>query len=229
MKHMLKLLVKNLYLSRKFHVMLSKSSLIGISSVFEGKNRVGKNTVFDGYMGRCSYIGNNAWLECVKIGRYCAIANGVSVATGRHPMNMVSQHPMFYSTAKQNGYTYIDQTIYEERIFADAQKKYDVVIENDVWIGLNAVLIGGVKIGNGAVIAAGAVVTKDVPDYAVVAGVPARIIRYRFDNQQIQMLLHDAWWNKDEIWLKNHTYAFSGVDEYLSVIKKSASEELNDE
>ena len=69
------------------------------------------------------------------------------------------------------------------------------MIGNDVWIGSHSLLLGGIRIGDGAVIAAGAVVTHDVPDYAVVGGVPAKIIKYRFDRMTIQRLQDSKWWN----------------------------------
>jgi serine acetyltransferase len=76
--------------------------------------------------------------------------------------------------------------------------KGDITIENDVWIGAKATVMSGIKIGNGAVVAAGSVVTKDVPPYAIVAGNPAKIVKYRFDESQIEKLLQISWWNWDE-------------------------------
>lgn len=222
---MLKAYIKNLILSKKYRVQIAKNAIVGYSSVFEGKNSIGNNTVFEGFLGRGSYIGSRAWIERAKIGRYCSIANGVMLAVGRHPMEMISQHPMFYSVAKQNGHTYVTGDFYQERVYADPEGRYDVLIGNDVWIGTRATILGNVKVGNGAVIAAGAVVTKDVPDYAIVAGVPAKIIRYRFSEDVIENLLQDKWWNKDEKWLEKNVNAFHSVEDYSELMEKNELED----
>lgn len=215
---MLKDYIKNTYLAWKYKIKIAKNAKVGYTSEFEGKNCIGNYTVFDGYIGRGSYIGSHAWVERAKIGRYCSIANNVTTAIGRHAMEMVSQHPMFYSTAKQNGYTYVKEDCYVERIYADESGRYDIIIGNDVWIGTGAIILGNIKIGNGAVVAAGTVVTKDVPDYAVVAGVPAKIIRYRFSDEEIKKLLNDSWWEKDESWIETHVHAFQDIRKYSNLM-----------
>ncbi len=92
---------------------------------------------------------------------------------------------------------------------------YNAIIGNDVWIGSNVLIIGGIKIGDGAIVAAGAVVTKDVPPYAIVGGIPARIIRFRFDKEQINKLLELKWWNKDDDWLIKNNYLFCNVEMFF--------------
>ena len=108
---------------------------------------------------------------------------------------MISTHPVFFSTRMQSGYTFADESYFEEY--------RGTTIGNDVWIGANAIVIDGVRIGDGAVVAAGAVVTKDVPAYAIVGGVPARIIRYRFLQTDIDVLLKINWWLLPDKVLKN--------------------------
>lgn len=216
---MIKNMLKNIYLSKKFGVIISKTAKIGISACFEGKNKIGQDTVFDGYLGRGSYIGSRSWIERASIGRYCSIANNVMLAVGRHPTEMVSQHPMFYSTAKQNGYSYVRTDVYEERLYADEDNRYDVIIGNDVWIGTGAIILGNVKVGTGAVIGAGTVVTKDVPEYAIVTGVPAKVVRYRFSDTEINKLLSDKWWEKDEKWICNNVKSFCDISEYSKLIE----------
>lgn len=118
----------------------------------------------------------------VTIGSYCSIAAGVLfIAAGEHPMSLVSTYP-FGGAAR-------DQT------------KGPITVGNDVWIGSRAIVLSGVTIGHGAVVGAGSVVTKDVPPYAVVAGNPARLIRYRFEPEVIADLLAIRWWDwtDDEI------------------------------
>jgi acetyltransferase-like isoleucine patch superfamily enzyme len=91
-----------------------------------------------------------------------------------------------------------------------------VVIGNDVWIGMNAIILAGVKIGNGAVVGAGAVVTHSVPAYAIVAGVPAKILRYRYTEDQRAELLKIAWWNWSDEKIKNNAdYFYGGVDNFI--------------
>lgn len=121
----------------------------------------------------------------VKIGRYCSFGRNVMVFDANHPTNFISTHPYFYEPSY--GYT--------SEFHA---KQVGKVIENDVWIGHNALILPNVKrIGNGAIIGAGAVVTKDVPDYAIVGGNPAKIIKYRFTEETINKLLQEQWWEKD--------------------------------
>ena len=87
-------------------------------------------------------------------------------------------------------------------------------IGNDVWIGEDVKIIGGVTIGDGAIVATGATVTKDVPPYAIVGGVPAKVIRYRFDMPTIDFLLKDKWWDKPVDWIKSYAQEFKHIDLY---------------
>ena len=120
-----------------------------------------------------------------KIGRYCSIAPGVCIFNGNHPLDHLSMHPFFYNPNLGHAS--------EERI-----GRRWIEIGHDVWLGRNALITPSVKrIGNGAVVGAGAVVTKDVPDFAVVVGNPARIIRYRFDKETIDRINELQWWAKD--------------------------------
>ena len=91
--------------------------------------------------------------------------------------------------------------MFKERLSIDGRS---CIIGNDVWIGNDVRIIGGITIGDGAIVGLGAVVTKDVPPYAVVGGVPAKIIRYRFEQDKIEELLRDKWWNKEEEWIKDN-------------------------
>ena len=100
--------------------------------------------------------------------------------------------------------------------YLNSEKKISIEIGNDVWIGSRATILEGVNIGDGVVVAAGAVVTKDVPPYAIVGGVPARIIRYRFDEETIQNLLKMKWWEKDQEWIQNHADDFDDVKQLFS-------------
>lgn len=192
----LKVALKRLYFRLSYHnknVRLEKGTKIGFYSCFEGYNRIGANTEFDGKIGLCSYIGEN----CVifgSIGRFCSIASGTTTLCGTHPTNFVSTSPVFYSTTKtQCGITFSKRILFDE--YRRTSTGANVEIGNDVWIGGKVLILPGISIGNGAIIGAGTVLTKDVPPYAIVAGNPGKVIRYRYSEQQIKELQKSNWWD----------------------------------
>lgn len=205
--------------SRKKHVRLQSRVKVASSSVFEGHNYIGRDTFFSGSLGYASYVGNEAALMG-KIGKYCSIASGVKVINGFHPTcEGVSTHPAFYSTKNSVGLSCVNEDCFEEYRYADTEKRYAVVVGNDVWIGTDAILMAGVTIGDGAVIAAGAVVTKDVAPYSIVGGVPAKEIKKRFDEEKIEDLLKLQWWNKDEKWMQQNADKFMDTDRFFAEVK----------
>lgn len=120
----------------------------------------------------------------LRIGRFCSFASGVTILTGcNHRTDWISTYPF--------------QQVYgpDRPLPFPSRSKGDVVIGHDVWVGVDALILSGVTIGNGAVIAARSVVTKDVPPYAIVAGSPARVVKYRFDEETIAALQAIAWWD----------------------------------
>lgn len=112
---------------------------------------------------------------------------------------------MFYSTSKQCGVTFATDNVFKEYL-------KPLKIGNDVWIQQDVFICGGVEISDGAIVLAGAVVTKDVPPYAIVGGVPAKVIRFRYDNETIQFLLRIKWWNNDIEWFKKNWRLMNDIE-----------------
>ena len=188
---------------------------------FEGTNRLASGVRFlNSSLGYASYIGENSFVKNTAIGRYCCIGPDVSTIVGNHPIStFVSIHPAFYSTKRQAGFTYVSHEKFNEFKFLDINKQISVVIGNDVWLGASTRIMEGIRIGDGAVIAAGSVVTKDVPPYAIVGGVPAKIIKYRFDEKTITKLMELKWWDRSHKWIQDHADDFEDVNKLISKLQ----------
>ncbi|MBC1937548.1 antibiotic acetyltransferase [Listeria grandensis] len=137
---------------------------------------IGDNVV----MGDYSYVNRGTIIASGKIGKYCSIAAHCQIGLDEHPSHFFSTSPFTY-----------DQQAWDT--FQNPP-----IIDHDVWIGVNVIVMQGVHIGTGAILAAGAVVTKDVPPYMIVGGVPAKIIKPRFETEVIDKLLREAWWDNIE-------------------------------
>lgn len=187
------------------HVSFSYSSVIGKNSSFEGMNKLCPHSFFKGEMGVGTYIGPRSYISG-QVGRYTSIGPDVKIIKGTHPYTypFVTTCPMFFSIQKQNGYTYTNKQLFSEEIFQDKNKKYNAIIGSDCWIGDRALIVGGLSIGDGAMVLAGAVVTKDVPPYAIVGGVPAKVINYRYKESDVDFLMRFQWWNKSKDWLSEN-------------------------
>ncbi len=161
-------------------------------------------------IGKYSYVALNSVIRNCKIGKFCSIGPHVVIGYGNHPTRFISTSPAFYLKDNIAGVTFTDKDLFES--------SKEVIIENDVWIGANVYIKNGVVVGNGAIIGAGAVVVDNVPDYAIVGGIPAKIIKYRFENNIIQSLLKIKWWDWDEKKLKqtHHFFVSEDVESFIN-------------
>ena len=204
------------FLYPKVYKKSSIKSWIGIKNdKIEVPAMIGTNTVIynNVKIGKYTSIRNNVLIDgnTLSIGRYCSIANDVSIGVGNHPIDKISTSDCFY-------YPQWGLTAQDIRENINSKK---TIIGNDIWIGTKSVVLSGVNIGNGVVIGSGSIVTKDIPDYAIVGGVPAQIIKFRFNKVIIEELLKLQWWNIDEnllleAWKKNN---IEESIKFLKVIK----------
>jgi chloramphenicol O-acetyltransferase type B len=172
-----------------------------INSSKIGKNvYIGDNvTFYNSEIGNNSYINKDSQIRDTKIGKFCSIGPGVKIVLGNHPTDLISTHPTFYSNNKPF------KTI-SKQMYYDEYK--GVIIGNDVWIGEDVLIPGGIKIGDGAIITSRAVITKDVAPYSIVGGIPAKLIKYRFNDEEIMYLIKFKWWDKNDEWLINNHELF---------------------
>jgi len=177
---------------------------------------LGGEVSMKGTIGAFTYVRHSGRLAggVKSIGRYCSISTGVLAGDSNHPTDWLSTHPFQYGSGTVfNGYTKRKDFDF---LRWPRSKRAPVTIGNDVWIGANAVILPGVTIADGAVVGAAAVVTSDVPPYAIVAGVPARVLRYRFDERTIERLTRLKWWRFDADSLLG--VQFNQIDECIAQI-----------
>lgn len=166
------------------------------------------NSKMDSY----SFCGYDCQIINCEIGRFSSIANNVVIGGAMHPVDWVSMSPVFYEGK--------DSVSKKFSLHKRAPEKI-TIIEHDVWIGQNAMIKQGLKIGIGAVVGMGSVVTKDVEPYTIVAGNPAKVIKKRFNENTITELLESKWWEFDDDKLLEYSKYFTSPDEFLkSVIRR---------
>jgi virginiamycin A acetyltransferase len=161
---------------------VSLEARIGRDVLIKSDVSIGKNV----QIGDHSYVNSYTDIHEAKIGKFCSIAGFCAIGLDSHPVDWISTSPKLYSLLNMTG----DEGYKEPKAYP--------VIGNDVWIGSHSIILRGIEIGNGAIIGAGSVVTKDVPPYAIFAGVPAKLIKYRFDIEIIQQLTNLNWWDMDQ-------------------------------
>lgn len=220
MKMYLKIFIKNLVHyneNKKRNIKISMNSNIGHRVELEGNNHISvRCKIGNVKMGRFSYIAEECKMYGVEIGRYTSIGPRFLNVAGQHPTSkFISTCPVFYAPSNVLGIQYVKNSKFEEFRFVDQEKRFHVSIGNDVWIGDSVKVMEGVTIGDGAVVASGAIVTRDVPPYAVVAGVPAKVIKYRFSQEIINQLLEIKWWNQSEQWIEKYADEFEDINYFL--------------
>lgn len=198
----------------RFHRWLYKRAYptlnVGCNVSLSGRNQFGAETALssgvifrDSVLGDYSYVNYYSIVHRTTIGKFCSIGPHVVIGLGNHPVRR------FVSTSPR---------LFLKGLFSD-REQYDqfppVSIGNDVWIGANTTIVNGVRIGDGAVIGANSVVTKDVPPYAIYGGGPADLLRFRFEEKQRDFLLKFRWWDKDPEWLRSNNELFSDIDKLM--------------
>lgn len=210
-----------LYLWQKWHngdkVRFWYSTHISYRCRFEGMNMVAQHSSYFGFMGYGSYVGHECNVSA-DIGRFSSVGPRCTFINGMHAYKtpFVSTSPLFSSLShgrNPQNKTYAKQQMLEEFRYYDKERELVNKIGNDCWLGSDVTLIGGVQIHDGAVVLAHAVVTKDVPPYAIVGGVPARVIGYRYDEKTINFLQDVKWWNNVPEWFEGHWMLLNDIEQ----------------
>ncbi len=162
-------------------------------------------------LGKHSFCGYDCEIINCSIGAFCSIANNVIIGGAMHPINWVSMSPVFYAGRDSVSAKFSTH-------LREPDKK--ITIGHDVWIGHSVLIKQGLNIGTGAVIGMGSVVTKDVPPYEIWAGNPAKMIKKRFDDDTITILLKIKWWDKDDTVIKLMADSFNNIDEFIKKFNK---------
>ncbi len=189
---------------------------ISLNAEFEGMNQIHRFAEYNGMMGLGTYIARHSSISA-DIGRFTSIGPNVKTISSIHPYTypFVSTAPCFYAlnpNNNQNGSTFASKQKLSESSAIDQQRNIDVKIGSDCWIGEGALLLGGVIVGDGAVVLARAVVNKNVPPYAIVGGIPAKIIKYRYSKDDIDFLLSIKWWNNPINWFQSNWELLCDLD-----------------
>ena len=164
--------------------------------------------ISDSSMDDYSYVSEYTQIANTQIGKFANIASNVRINPGFHPYEMPCQHHLLYRR-EMYGFGENDEAFFNYR------KTQKVIIGHDVWIGHGAVIMPGIKIGNGAIIGSNAVVTKDVPSFAIVAGVSAKVLKYRFPNEIIKEIEKIAWWDWSHEEIKDRLGDLKDIKEFI--------------
>ncbi len=179
---------------------------------FAGNNVIlDESSLIDSSLERYSTVGRRCSLRNTKIGQFCSIGSEVMLGLEQHPSRgFISTYGAFYIGKPTGIPSFLNREIFQEGL--------PTQIGNDVWIGTRAIILGGINVGDGAIIGAGAVVTKDVEPYSVVAGIPAKLLRKRYSDENIQKLVNFAWWDKDIGWIRKNAATFTDEEKFFEFI-----------
>ena len=193
-------------LIKRFHIPAIKASKIHKTARVCSNSQINKTQI-----GKYSYIGNNCFTNHVIIGSFCSIADNCFIGGAAHPIDFVSTSPVFCKGANIMGKNF-------------SHKQFNVISEteigNDVWLGANVTVLAGRKIGNGAVVGSGSVVTKDIGNYEIWAGNPARFIKRRFSEEIENELISLQWWEWDDEKIARFADCMDNPEEFINAVKK---------
>lgn len=212
--HYIKGVAKSLFNSRISLLAIISANVKIDKTAYIYRGVKAKNAV----IGAHTYISANTDIENAEIGNFCSIADHCRIGMSGHSLCYMSTSPIFTQTLNALQKRWISENVFEHK-----SEEERVTLGHDVWVGSHVLINGGVHIGNGACIAAGAVVVKDVPPYAIVGGVPAKIIRYRFPQETIDKLEEIQWWNlpKETLMQNIHLFQKENISiEELKVLMK---------
>ncbi len=185
---------------------IKNSTLHKTSTVFSSTD------VYNSSIGRYSYVGYNCKVINTDVGNFCSISSNVIIGDAEHPLSWASTSSVFQNVPNSGSSTRFAQL--------EVPQPPRTHIGHDVWIGQRAIIKAGVNIGNGAVIGSNAVVTRDVSPYSIVGGVPAHIIRQRFDEETVKQLEQSEWWDADEDILRRIGQYISNPKEFVLQLNK---------
>ena len=184
-------------------VTIDRSSILGeYSVIFRNAALINSN------LGAYSYVQSESVISNATVGKFCSIAGFVYIGLASHPTDMVSMSPVFYDNSQPLPKFFIDEKTFSESFST-------TIIGADVWIGQGALIKAGVNIGVGSVIGAGAIVTKDISPYTIVAGNPCRPIRLRFPEPIVRRLVDSQWWEFNDSKLKKMAPFFTSPESFL--------------
>lgn len=205
--------------ARKRKVFWERTTSVCNQSFLESNINISSNCrIFESSIGRGSYIGTGSTIIKARVGRFCSIGSNVEFLLNNHPTSsFVSTHPAFHRSSnfmlKRLNLDFVTKDLYPMFHLLDSGNQCEV--GSDVWLGNGVKIMPKVKIGNGAIIGANSLVTKNIPPYAIAFGSPAKVYKFRFSAKVIKALNKQSWWDMDISELRNVSESFINVHDFL--------------